>query len=114
MTDEFDPTAIEDKGTEASGGDDDIIDTQLPTPPPPPSEVNTAQPFQPGATSTPYQPPGAALYPYHGGETIEMTDFDTEQIRLPDDDIPLLEGFFNADENETLVERAKKFIQKKN
>ena len=92
---DFDPTAIEDKGSEDSVGDNDTIDTQLP-PPPPPSEVDTTQPFQPGATSTPYQPPGAASDPYHGGETIEMTDFDTEQIRLPDDDIPLLEGFFKC------------------
>ena len=38
-------------------------------------EVNTTQPFQPGATSTPYTP-GAA---YHPGEAHEMTNLPREQ-----------------------------------
>ena len=40
MSEEFDPAILEDKGTEASGGDDDTSDTQplLPSPPPQPPE----------------------------------------------------------------------------
>ena len=38
-------------------------------------EVNTTQPFQPGASSTPYTP-GAA---YHPGEAHEMTHLPQEQ-----------------------------------
>jgi len=60
-------------------------------------EVERAQPFQPGAASTPYQP-GA---PYHVGEQTEMRIMQHEQSGLPDtsyaetsfigEDIPLLE-----------------------
>jgi len=59
-------------------------------------EVNTTHPFQPGATSTPYQPGD----PYHGGEQTEMRTMLNEQSGLPDtsytetfggEDIPLLE-----------------------
>ena len=45
-------------------------------------EVNTTQPFKPGAASTPYQPPGAALDPYHGGEEHELSEFGLEQSGL--------------------------------
>ena len=52
-------------------------------------EVNTTQPFDPGATSTPYQT-GA---PYHGGEQTEMRTMLHGQSGLPDtyyEDTPLL------------------------
>ena len=42
-------------------------------------ETNTTQPFQPGAASTPSQPPGAPADPYHGGESHEMTNFGPEE-----------------------------------
>ena len=45
-------------------------------------EVNTTQPFQPGAASTPYQQPGAPSTPYHGGDAHEMSHFDPEQSGL--------------------------------
>ena len=51
-------------------GDDDDDDEE---------ETNTTQPFQPGAASTPAQPPGAPAGPYHGGESHEMTDFGPEE-----------------------------------
>ena len=43
-------------------------------------EVDTTHPFQPGGTSTPYQPGD----PYHGGEQMEMSTFPHEQSGLPD------------------------------
>ena len=42
-------------------------------------ETNTTKPFQPGAASTPAQPPGAPADPYHGGESHEMTNFGPEE-----------------------------------
>ena len=106
---DFDPTKNEGKGAGASGGDDAAGDTQLPPPlpPPPPEEAETTQPFQPGATSTP------ASTPYHGGETIELSTLDTEEIGLSVDDIPLLEDFMNADEKKTRFEKGIKFIKDK-
>ena len=108
---DFDPAKNEGKGTEASCGDDAAGDTQLPPPPPPPppppEEVETTQLFQPGATSTP------ASTPYHGAETIELSTLDPEQIGLSDDDIHLPEGFMNADEKKTRLEKGIKFIKDK-
>ena len=49
-------------------------------------ESNTTQPFTPGASSTPYQPPG----PYHGGEEHEMSQLPQEQSGQDTD--PLLTG----------------------
>jgi len=43
-------------------------------------EVDTTRPFQPGATSTPYQPGD----PYHGGEQTEISTYPHEQSGLPD------------------------------
>ena len=63
----YDPTTEnetpwEDHGIDHDGDDDD-------------DEANTTQPFQPGASSTPYTP-GA---PYHPSEAHEMTDLPREQ-----------------------------------
>ena len=52
-------------------------------------EVDTTQPFQPGASSTPYQPTGAASGPYHGGESHEMTNFGPAEQSGFDDTTPL-------------------------
>ena len=64
------------------------------------AEVNTTQPFQPGASST----------PYHEGEAHEMANMDPER-----DGIPLLPkyGDFVTEDKETLVNRFKEFIKKK-
>ena len=70
---DFDETRTEDKGTEGSVGDDDV------------GEEETTNPFQPGAASTPSQPPG----PYHVDETHEMNNFGLEQSGFDDTD-PLL------------------------
>ena len=56
-------------------------------------EVNTTQPFQPGAFSTPYTP-GAA---YHPGEAHEMTNLPREQSGSGDTvpDAPRITDFKN-------------------
>ena len=73
--------------------DTDIPDTADPTDPSVDNdddESNTTQPFTPGASSTPYQPPGASEGPYHGGEEHEMSQLPQEQSGQDTD--PLLTG----------------------
>ena len=72
--------------------DTDIPDTADPTDPSvDDDESNTTQPFTPGASSTPYQPPGASEgRPYHGGEEHEMNQLPQEQSGQDTD--PLLTG----------------------
>ena len=71
--------------------DTDIPDTADPTDPSvEDDESNTTQPFTPGASSTPYQPPGASEGPYHGGEEHEMSQLPQEQSGQDTD--PLLTG----------------------
>ena len=70
--------------------DTDIPDTADPTDPSVDDESNTTQPFTPGASSTPYQPPGASEGPYHGGEEYEMSQLPQEQSGQDTD--PLLTG----------------------
>ena len=74
---DYDPTTEnetpwEDKGIDHDDDDDDD------------EEVDTTRPFQPGAASTPYQPPGAAAGPYHSGEAHEMTHFGPEEVGISD------------------------------
>ena len=64
-----------DPDTEIDWGDDDDDEEE---------EVNTTQLFTPGASSTPYQPQGAAAGPYHGGEEHEMAEFGPEQSGISD------------------------------
>ena len=64
-----------DPDTEIDWGDDDDDEEE---------EVNTAQPFTPGAGSTPYQPQGATAGPYHGGEEHELSEFGDEQSAISD------------------------------
>ena len=64
--------------------DDDIFDWEAPL------EPDKTQPFEPGASSTPYQPPGASEGPYHGGEEHEMSQLPQEQSGQDTD--PLLTG----------------------
>jgi len=81
-------------------------------------EVNRTQPFEPGGTSTPYQP-GA---PYNEGEQTEMSTFHHEQSGLPDtsyaeisfiigENIPLLEPFIHNDDKPAILERVKEKIK---
>jgi len=79
-------------------------------------EVNTTQPFKPGAASTPYQGD-----PYHRGELMEMSTFPHEQSGLPDtsytetsfggEEIPLLGPFLHPDDKQEILERAKEKIR---
>ena len=63
-------------------------------------EVNTTQPFQPGASSTPYTP-GAA---YHPGEAHEMTHLPQEQSG-GGETIPEAPEYTDFVDKETLLER---------
>ena len=67
-------------------------------------EVDRTQPFQPGASST----------PYNRGEQIEMQTMQHEQSGLPSsEEIPLLGDLLDPDDKQSRLERAKDFIRKK-
>ena len=72
--------------------DDDDYDEQ---------EVNTTQPFQPGASST----------PYHEGEAHEMANMGEEGEGIPL--LPEYDDFVYTEDKETLVNRFKEFIKAK-
>ena len=76
-------------------------------------EVDTTHPFQPGGTSTPYQPGD----PYHGGEQMEMSTFPHERSGLPDtsyqEEIPLLQrtpSISDLQEESNLRQKLKKAV----
>ena len=70
--------------------------------------------FQPGATSTPYQPSGAtASGPYHNGEEIELSDLTPENTEWAPDDIPLLTEVMSADEKKTRLAKGFQLIKDK-
>ena len=71
-------------------------------------EVNTTQPSQPVASSTPYTP-GAA---YHPGEAHEMTNLPREQSGSGDT-IPEVPEFAELVEKRTLIQRFKDLIEAK-
>ena len=64
-------------------------------------EVNTTQPFQPGASST----------PYHEGEAHEMANMGEEGEGIPL--LPKYDDFVYTEDKETLVNRFKEFIKRK-
>ena len=72
-------------------------------------EVNTTQPFQPGASSTPYQPPGASEGPYHGGEAIEMPHLPRE--RGFGDTIPEVPEYGEFVDKPTIIKRFKEQLK---
>ena len=72
-------------------------------------EVNTTQPFQPGASSTPYQPPGASEGPYHGGEAIEMPHLPRE--RGSGDTIPEVPEYGEFVDKPTIIKRFKEQLK---
>ena len=80
MASPWEDTDLDDIDIPDSSVDDDDDD----------NECNTTQPFTPGASSTPYQPPGASEGPYHGGEEHEMSQLPQEQSGQDTD--PLLTG----------------------
>ena len=69
-------------------------------------EVNTTQPFQPGASSTPYTP-GAT---YHPGEAHEMTHLPQEQSG-GGETIPEAPEYTDFVDKPTLIERIRKQIK---
>ena len=90
----FDPTTENETPWEDHGidHDDDDDDEQ---------EVNTTQPFQPGASST----------PYHEGEAHEMANMGEEGDGIPL--LPKYGDFVPPEEKETLINRFKAFIKAK-
>ena len=90
----YDPTTENETPWEDHGidHDDDDDDEQ---------EVNTTQPFQPGASST----------PYHEGEAHEMANMGEEGEGIPL--IPKYDDFVYTEDKETLVNRFKEFIKAK-
>ena len=74
--------------------------------------VDRTQPFDPGATSTPYQPGD----PYHVGEQTEMSTFPHEQSGPLDisyqEETPLLGDFIHPDDKQSMIEKAKEKITK--
>ena len=107
---DYDPTTEnetfwEDHGIDHDDDDDDDDDDDEE------EEVETTRPFQPGAASTPYQPPGTASDPYHGGETHEMSNLDPEHDEGPSDLMPLLEEFVSQEDRQAAVDRTINFIK---
>ena len=90
----YDPTTENKTPWEDHGidHDDDDDDEQ---------EVNTTQPFQPGASST----------PYHEGEAHEMANMGEEGEGIPL--LPKYDDFVYTEDKETLVNRFKQFIKRK-
>ena len=90
----YDPTTENETPWEDHGidRDDDDDDEQ---------EVNTTQPFQPRASST----------PYHEGEAHEMANMSEEGEGIPL--LPKYDDFVYTEDKETLVNRFKEFIKRK-
>ena len=109
---EFDPTYPEgdrDGAGAAEGGDmggDSAGDSTLPPPLQPPEEIDRTNIFNPPETSTPHRPEDT-------GETIELNNMPLDEMELDPDDIPSLEGFINADEKKTVLDKARRFIKDK-
>ena len=88
----YDPTTENETPWEDHGIDHDDDDDD---------EVNTTQPFQPGASST----------PYHEGEAHEMANMGEEGEGIPL--LPKYDDFVYTEDKETLVNRFKEFIKRK-
>ena len=88
----YDPTTENETPWEDHGIDHDDDDEQ---------EVNTTQPFKPGASST----------PYHEGEAHEMANMGEEGEGIPL--LPKYDDFVYTEDKETLVNRFKEFIKRK-
>ena len=91
-------------------GGDSAGDTTLPPPLQPPSDIDKTNPFEPtGGTSTPYPPDDA-------GEAIESGNMNLEDVFEfdPDDIPPVTEvDYIDANEKETIIEQAKRYIKDK-
>ena len=88
----YDPTTENETPWEDHGIDHDDDDEQ---------EVNTTQPFQPGASST----------PYHEGEVHEMANMGEEGDGISP--LPDYYDFVFTEDKETLVNRFKEFIKRR-
>ena len=101
---DFDPTNPDGDGAGAEGGamgGDSAGDTTLP----PPLQPDRTQPFEPGATLT----------PYHDGEVVELSNLNLDDyFEFEPDDIPVVEvDYIDAEKKEKLIEQGKKFIKDK-
>ena len=101
----YDPTTEnktpwEDHGIDHDDGDDawDNVDWNTPVDP---EDPNRTQPFEPGASST----------PYHEGEAHEMANMGEEGEGIPL--LPKYDDFVYTEDKETLVNRFKEFIKAK-
>ena len=91
--DPTDPTRDGAGAEDGAVGGDSAGDTTLPPPLQSPQDIDRTNPFNPtGGTSTPYPPPD------DGGETIELSNMNVDEMELTTDEERLLEGFTNADE----------------
>ena len=108
---EIDPTNPDGEGAGAEGGavgGGSAGDTTLPPPLQPTQDVDRTNPFEATwGTSTPYPPPDDS------GELIELGDMNLDEMELDADDIPLLTGFTDADEKETVLNKTLRFIKDK-
>ena len=96
------------KGELSAVGGDSAGDTTLPPPLQPPQDVDRTNPFEPtGGTSTPYPPPD------DGGEDIELSNMNLDEIEFDPDDIPLLTDFMNAEDKATGLDTTLRFIEDK-
>ena len=112
MATPWDPTDPEGDrdGAGAEGGamgGDSAGDSTLPPPLQPPQDIDKTNPFNPTGTSTPYPPPDDA------GETMELSNIKLDEWELDQDDIPLLTGFRSAEDKQTILDRAIRFIKDK-
>ena len=96
----YEPVPNEDPDLDHHIDHDDVDDDE--------EEVNTTQPFQPGASSTPYTP-GAAYHPF---ETHEMTHLPREQSGSGDT-IPEVPEFAELVDKPTLMQRFKELLKAK-
>ena len=108
---EIDPTKTDTDGAGAEGGavgGDSAGDTNLPPPLQPPPDDDRTNPFEPtGGTSTPYPPPD------DGGEGIELSNMNLDEIKFDPDDIPPLTDFTNAEDKATVLDKTLRFIKDK-
>ena len=98
----YDPTTEnktpwEDRGIDHDDDDDEVWNKDLNVP----ADPEETQPFQPGASST----------PYHEGEAHEMANMGEEGDGIPL--IPKYDDFIYTEDKETLVNRFKEFIKAK-
>ena len=106
---EIDPTEPDRDGAGAEGGamgGDSAGDSNLPPPLQPPEDIDRTNPFQPNGASTPY-PTGDT------GETIELSEMDLNELDVVPDEVPLLQDFLDAEDQQKAIDDTNRLIQDK-